>query len=228
MSETDIDKGARGLDEMGKALSEIKLGVVCLTPENLESHWILYEAGALSKTLDVKTRLCTLLLGGLEPNDVKQPLGIFQHTRATKEETKQLVKTINTAINEEPLPDSIVDKLFEPLWPDLEKTLKSMPHVPKPPAKRSVEDMVYEMLDMMRAERGARAAELEQLVKTAEITQERKMLDHERHALMMESRHLMVELERAKNERAALELERRELEAHKSSATSAKQAKGSN
>ena len=51
MSESDIDKGARGVEEIGKALSDIEIGIVCLTPENLDSRWILFEAGALSKTL---------------------------------------------------------------------------------------------------------------------------------------------------------------------------------
>jgi hypothetical protein len=58
MSEEDIQKGSRGLDEIGRALEGIKIGVICLAPENLTAPWILYEAGALSKTLDAKTRVC--------------------------------------------------------------------------------------------------------------------------------------------------------------------------
>src|SRR5437879_13172271 len=65
MSEADIDKGSRGLDEVGRALEGMKIGIICLTPENLNARWILYEAGALSKTVDAKTRLCTYLLPGL-------------------------------------------------------------------------------------------------------------------------------------------------------------------
>jgi hypothetical protein len=41
MSETDIDKGSRGLSEVVKALEGIKVGIVCLTPENLDERWIL-------------------------------------------------------------------------------------------------------------------------------------------------------------------------------------------
>lgn len=151
MSETDIDKGARGVEEIGKALSEIRIGIVCLTPENLDSRWVLFEAGALAKTLDVKTRLCTYLLGGLEPKHVPQPLGIFQATRAIKDDTKQLIRTINAAINEEPLNEVIIETLFEPLWPKLEKIIASMPEN-KAPIKRPVEDMVAELLEMVRAE----------------------------------------------------------------------------
>jgi hypothetical protein len=36
MSDTDIDKGSRGLTELVRALEGIKVGIVCLTPENLK------------------------------------------------------------------------------------------------------------------------------------------------------------------------------------------------
>jgi len=80
MSATDIEKGSRGLNEVSGRLQGMKIGIVCLTPENLETPWILYEAGALSKTIDDKTRLCTYLLGGLQFQHVKPPLGMFQAT----------------------------------------------------------------------------------------------------------------------------------------------------
>src|SRR5258708_16955141 len=157
MSQSSIDKGARGLEEIGKALSDIKIGIVCLTPENLDARWILYEAGALSKSLDVKTRLCTYLLAGLEHTSVVPPLGMFQATRSDKDDTKKLIKTVNTAITDEPLSDHVLDKLFEKLWPELEQIIQSMP---KPdsilPAKRTTEDMIAEMLEMMRADAGRR------------------------------------------------------------------------
>src|SRR5437899_3787788 len=53
----DIDKGARGLSEIDRALKAMKVGIICLTPENLDARWIHYEAGALSKTFDDKTRV---------------------------------------------------------------------------------------------------------------------------------------------------------------------------
>src|SRR5262249_35845537 len=76
MSDTDIDKGSRGLHEIGRGLDGMKVGIVCLTPENLNVPWVLYEAGALSKTIDNKTRLCTYLLASLQFQDVKPPLGM--------------------------------------------------------------------------------------------------------------------------------------------------------
>jgi len=153
MSETDIEKGSRGLDELGKVLSEIKVGITCLTPENLLQPWIFFEAGALSKTIDDKTRLCTYLIGGLEASDIRPPLGMFQATRATKIDTLKLIRTINRAVNDEPIPDGSLDELFEAMWPKLEERLTTLPSAEESVAvKRTVDDMVTEILEIVRAE----------------------------------------------------------------------------
>ena len=153
MSESDIEKGSRGLDEIGKALAGIKIGITCLTPENLNASWILYEAGCLAKALDDKTRLCTYLLGGLKPQDVPPPLGMFQATRPEKADTRKLVSTINLSVNDDPVPDSNLDVLFDKMWPDLEASISSMPApTAKIPAKRSTEEMISEILELVRGE----------------------------------------------------------------------------
>jgi hypothetical protein len=157
MSEADIQKGSRGLYEVSRALEGIKIGIICLTPENLDAPWIVYEAGALSKTIDDKTRVCTYLLAGLQFQNVKPPLGMFQHTKAEKADTLRLIQTINIAINEEPIPDSNLVNVFEKMWPDLEKRLASMPSPDAAvPARRPVDEMVAEILEISRAEANRR------------------------------------------------------------------------
>jgi hypothetical protein len=151
MSDSDIEKGSRGLDEVARALEGIKIGIICLTPENLMAPWILYEAGALSKTLDTKTRICTYLLGGLQHRDVKPPLGMFQATMAEKEETRKLLHSINNHLDVAPVPESGLDMLFEKMWPSLEAELAVLPKTGAPPEKRSTEDMVAEVLEYTRA-----------------------------------------------------------------------------
>jgi hypothetical protein len=99
MSESDIDKGSRGLEEISKALDGIQVGITCLTPENLNAPWLLFEGGALSKRIGEKSRLCTYLLGGLKHGDIPQPLGMFQHTIANKEETKASKASENKELN---------------------------------------------------------------------------------------------------------------------------------
>lgn len=153
MSEADIEKGSRGLSEIGKALEGIRAGIVCLTPENQTAPWILYEAGALSKSIGDKTRLCTYLLGGLQSQDVRAPLGMFQATKADKEETRKLVHSINRAISDNPVPDKTLNAVFDAMWSDIEKVLTTLPEpVQKIETRRSTEEMVSEILELVRAD----------------------------------------------------------------------------
>ncbi len=152
MSETDIEKGSRGLDEVVRALEGIKVGIICLTPENLDERWILYEAGALSKTIDDKTRLCTYLLGNLQPQNIRQPLGMFQHTRANRDETRKLIHTINSSISDDPVSEPHLGKIFEKLWPELQKSIEGVPSPDQiVDAKRSPDEVLAEILELSRA-----------------------------------------------------------------------------
>jgi len=36
MSKEDIEKGSRGLEEIGRALETMSVGIICLTPENVD------------------------------------------------------------------------------------------------------------------------------------------------------------------------------------------------
>ncbi len=153
MSDTDIEKGSQGINEIAIALQGIRVGIVCLTPENQTEPWLLFEAGALSKTITAdKTHLCTYLLGGLGPSDVKQPLGMFQHTVAEKEETRKLMHTINTAVSDSPVPQPSLNTIFDALWPQMEKTIATLPQTaPGATPKRDLVDMVGEILELVRA-----------------------------------------------------------------------------
>jgi hypothetical protein len=152
MSDKDIEKGSRGLGEVAKALDAIKVAIICVTPDNLNAPWLLYEAGALSKTIDDETRLCTLLLGGLQIQDVKPPLGMFQATKAIeKDDFRRLIHTINRAVSEDPLLDQDLDSVFDAMWPQLEQTLTALP----PPTKmvsRSQQEVLEELVSLVRSQ----------------------------------------------------------------------------
>jgi TIR domain len=151
MSETDIEKGSRGLEEIARALEGMKVGIICLTPENLSADWILYEAGALSKTLDAKTRVCTYLLAGLESRNLKPPLGLFQWTKADKSDTRKLIHTINKHLDSTPVQESRLDTLFDKMWPDIEQKLAALPEPSQaPPPLRGTQEMVAEILELSR------------------------------------------------------------------------------
>lgn len=151
----DIEKGARWSTEIDGALEGTSFGIVCLTPDNLKSEWIHYEAGALSKTPDA--RVWTFLLG-LKPSEVPPPLGRFQHTVAEREDLRKLVGTINGHLTE-PLAPGLLDEVFEDAWPRLEKRLREAQAQTAPqadlkprPAGRDQESMFAEILELLRGQ----------------------------------------------------------------------------
>jgi hypothetical protein len=153
MSEADIEKGSRGLNELTKALSATTVGITCLTPENLDTAWILFEAGALSKAIDDSNRLCTYLLDDLKPEDIKPPLGMFQATRANKEDTRRLVRTVNLSVSNTPVREDDLDEVFDAMWPSLEAAIRALPLVDQTKkVKRDPAEMIAEILEIVRAE----------------------------------------------------------------------------
>jgi hypothetical protein len=151
MSKRDIEKGSRWHLELARALEVTKVGIICLTPENLSASWLLFEAGALSKTMDRGTRVCTYLLAGLQPQEVPPPLGEFQATKAEEEETRQMLLDVNKGLGS-PLAEPILKDAFDLAWPKFAAKLSTLP-APETsvPPKRSLEDMVAEIMDTSRA-----------------------------------------------------------------------------
>ncbi|MFX0196031.1 MAG: TIR domain-containing protein [Candidatus Hodarchaeota archaeon] len=125
MSSDDIQKGTRWATSLAAQLEETRVGLICLTRGNLEAPWILFEAGALSKTLD-HTFVCPYLVD-LEPGDVEGPLAQFQSTKADKEDTRRLLHTINRALDSKALSEQRLNTIFERWWPDLEGKLSNLP-----------------------------------------------------------------------------------------------------
>lgn len=152
LSGEDIDKGKRWNPEIAKSLEESKVGIVCLTPDNLHSHWILFEAGAISKTKDA--RVCTFLTD-LTPADVEPPLADFEHTQSTEADVKGLVRTINAAVGRvggKVLAEPILDNVFRTNWPQLAERLAKVPKSTDREAKttRPDRELLEEILKILR------------------------------------------------------------------------------
>jgi len=114
---SDIDKGARWQGTISRELDESNFGIVCLTPSNLNSLWLAFEAGALSKHLN--GRVATLLFD-LRHGQVPPPMNMFQGTLFVYDDVLQLVRNINAALPEEARREAgHLDRLFPMLWPDL-------------------------------------------------------------------------------------------------------------
>lgn len=150
-SPDDIEKGAKWNSEIAKELETSNVGVICLTQDNTEKPWILFESGALSKSLD-KARVCTLLFN-LDAADIKGPLTSFQATKFIREDFKRLVSTINNTAGESKLETSVLDSVFDMWWPRLEKQVTEIIKMQDNGAKRerrSERDILEEILELTR------------------------------------------------------------------------------
>ena len=148
-SAEDIDKGSRWLADLNQKLANLSAGLICVTPENQHSPWLVFEAGALSKSLDA-ARVCPIVIG-MDPTDVKGPLSQFQATRPTKDDVRQLVATLNRA-TASPVQDNHLDTAYDALWPKLEVKLRQAENLSL--ASRSTHrqpaDILVEVLDRIR------------------------------------------------------------------------------
>lgn len=148
MSSSDIDKGTRWSADIASRLEDCSIGIICLTPENIEAPWIMFESGALSKTLD-KAKVCPLLFE-IEPSDLKGPLVQFQTTKLVEEDFKKLIHTINNCL-EDKISEPQVDEIFYAWWPKLESDLSKLLQLKKEILpKRKDREILEEILELVR------------------------------------------------------------------------------
>lgn len=147
----DITKGTRWNSEISKKLDESKVGIICLTRENLNSPWIMFEAGALSKNL-AKSKLCPLLFG-IDTSDVKGPLVQFQAAKFSKKEVKKVIKMMNDELDGNKLEGDVLDNVFNMWWPKLESQVEKVLEKAINEGEtdsRSERDMIEEVLSLTR------------------------------------------------------------------------------
>jgi hypothetical protein len=150
MSAADIEAGARWGRRVQEELSASAFGIICVTPENQIAPWLLFEAGALAKSVD--DSLVVPYLIDLTPTQLSAgPLTQFQAKRAAKSETLEIVTALNSAMKDAALPQEKIIRAFERWWPDLESCLTRLP----PPENnaeqsRTNEDMLAEILLTLR------------------------------------------------------------------------------
>src|SRR5688572_8255364 len=150
---SEMAKGTKWGPEISDRLEESRVGIICLTRDNLTAPWILFEAGAISKSKDAQ--VCTFLLD-IQPADVEPPLGQFQHTLPTKTDVRRLVGDINAAVHAtggKPISEQDIDKLFETLWPQLESNISAIMAKGKQesPIVREDRELLEEVLEIVRA-----------------------------------------------------------------------------
>ena len=178
VSEEDIQRGESWLARLSEELNQCAFAILCLTRESLSSPWLHFEAGAVWKGV-AGARVCPYLVG-LEKSDVPYPLAHFQACRANKEETYQLISTVNTH-SERPMDQKTLESLFETLWPGLEQHLTSAASKDDPLAHgaRSTDEILRELLDTVRQmSRGMQTMSSDLAVAIQEGVPARRIAEH--------------------------------------------------
>lgn len=151
ISTRDIDRGAIWFSEINDKLKDVTVGVVCLTQENKNKPWIIFETGALAKGLTTN-RVCTFLID-LKPEDLEDPIAQFNHTLPNKISVWEFVRTINSCLEENSLDEIILSQVFKTYWPQFEiKFLSALEENPPADvvAPRSEQDILTEILNNTR------------------------------------------------------------------------------
>lgn len=152
LSSEDIGKGTVWFTEISDQLKDTSLGLICLTGDNANAPWILFEAGALSKGLS-KSRVCPVLID-LKPENLKPPLSQFNVTLPIKDDMLKLMRVINAHSEKLSLDEQRLEKSFDRWWPDFEtkfSQLLSADNAPKTERPRSAEEMLAEVLQIARS-----------------------------------------------------------------------------
>lgn len=112
----DVLKGNRWGAEIATHLSASKVGLFCLTAQNLNAPWLIFEAGAISNLNEA--HLCPILFG-VDNSQLKGPLAQFQATPYSREELLKFITAINTAAGTSGLSAAKLQSAFDKWWPEL-------------------------------------------------------------------------------------------------------------
>ncbi|TNI91436.1 TIR domain-containing protein [Aeromonas allosaccharophila] len=171
ISTKDLDRGALWFSEIQDQLQDTTTGIICLTQENKEKPWILFEAGALAKGLS-NSRVCTLLID-LKPSDIKDPLAQLNHTLPDRDNMFELVRTLNNRLANNSLDPRILETVFNTYWSQFEQSFQeilSRTVSTEAPVPRSEQDLLTEILDITRS-LGNRVNVIEQATSTRSSTE---------------------------------------------------------
>ena len=156
VSSEDIDKGARWSTDIAKELEDSTFGILCVTRENINAPWLMFEAGALSKTMDKS--FVSPFLFDIKRSEVGGPILQFQSTIFEKEDLQKLVNTLNKACEKDRLAPERLSKAFEVWYPTLEAELNALKGTPSPEDEKPEEalkdahtqEVLEEILELSR------------------------------------------------------------------------------
>ncbi|HSE59223.1 MAG TPA: TIR domain-containing protein [Nitrospiraceae bacterium] len=118
----DIPKGERWFNTISQELSRSQAELICFTPENLESAWVYFEAGALFR----ETNKVFAFLYKVRPSNLSGPMSHFQSTEAHQDDVRKLIAVLTELMADKaPAPQIWQQRLTEQ-WPVFEERLRNV------------------------------------------------------------------------------------------------------
>lgn len=124
MSSEDLRAGSRWLTDLAQQLDQADFGILCVTALNLEAPWLLFEAGALSKSL--REGCVVPYLIDCHPSQVRGPLAQFQLVSADEKGTRRLIEAIAERDVDCRTRPGAVHEAFTASWPRLASALENV------------------------------------------------------------------------------------------------------
>jgi hypothetical protein len=153
MSDLDIPKGAHWPKTLSDELAQSQAGVICVTHENREKPWLLFEAGSLARNFADQSRVCVLLID-LGPEELPGPLALYQAAKADEDDAWRLLLSLNRIAGEQQLDDDRLRRSFERHWPDLHSRLSPLKHqhseADTQPERSMLQEILLEVRDVKR------------------------------------------------------------------------------
>ena len=153
ISSEDIEKGTAWFPHISDNLANSDFGIVCLTPENVETRWVHFEAGALACKFSNK-KIAPLLID-LKESELRPPLSQLNYTRFTKDDVLKLMLAINSSLKKS-LAEENLKKSFERWWTPFEQKAdealnKARLIAQSKPNERAPKEILEEILYIVRS-----------------------------------------------------------------------------
>jgi len=121
MLSEDITKGTAWFSSVSAQLSKSGACLILITPENVGSPWVFYEAGAIAHAVP-EALICPYLIGVKVGELAGTPLGHYQVTVFDKDDTWLLIRALN-ALLATPHQEDVLRGNFDARWPSLQSRL---------------------------------------------------------------------------------------------------------
>jgi tetratricopeptide (TPR) repeat protein len=146
----EIPGGKRWSSEIARNLERSSFGVICVTRSNRLAPWILFESGALARSVATND-VCPLLID-MMPAELTGPLSQFNCVELAQGGMRKLVTSVARSLVTEDLAKlALIEKRLDAGWEDFDDRLRSLPDEPiNPGPEVSDSDMIGEILNLVR------------------------------------------------------------------------------